>query len=322
MTTTTQSQQLNIHKVIASRKPILVDGGLETTLVFHHQIDMPHFAAFDLMKNPQHRQIIDDYYREYLKLAIKYNTDFILESPTWRANPDWGYKLGYSEPELMEANEASIRYMKSLAREYEEEINHIFISGCLGPRSDGYEVGEMMDVSEAMTYHMPQIRAFKNAGADMVSALTMNYAEEALGITFAAKFQYIPVVISFTLETDGRLPNGQTLQEAIGIIERETESYPLYYMINCAHPTHFMHQMQRQGKWKDRIMGIRANASCKSHAELDEATELDTGDIDKLAVLNRTLKTVLPNLTVFGGCCGTDSRHIDAIGRQIAGMKN
>ena len=112
----------------------------------------------------------------------------------------------------------------------------------------------------------------------MVTVLTMTYAEEAIGITRAAVESGLPVVISFTLETDGRLPSGQALGEAIQQVDEDTESAPAYYMINCAHPTHFEDVLEPGAPWIDRIRGLRANASTKSHAELDEATELDDGD--------------------------------------------
>ena len=198
-----------------------------------------------------------------------------------------------------------------------EDVPEILISGCIGPRSDGYEVGEKMSEREAQQYHEMQINTFKKAQVDMVSALTINYVAEALGIVRAASASEIPAVVSFTVETDGVLPSGESLETAIERVDAETDEYPLYYMINCAHPTHFVHQLKSDKAWANRIKGIRANASCKRHAELDEATELDIGNKTELANWYASINGLLPGLKVFGGCCGTDETHMEAICGQI-----
>lgn len=295
----------------------LTDGGLETDLLFNKNIDLPHFAAFPLLENPKYKTVLDDYYKAYLEIAKKYKTGYILESPTWRSNPSWGFKLGYSEEELIEVNKLAIHHLRALKNNYESDIDNILISGQIGPRGDGYKIQDAMTSNEAQKYHNLQIKAFKDAGADLVSAITMTYTEEALGITKSAKANKIPVVISFTVETDGNLPSGESLKNAISKIDKETNSYPLYYMINCAHPSHFVNKIMGNQIWKNRIKGIRANASCKSHAELDDSTQLDKGNKTELANWYKVLKTLLPNLKVYGGCCGTDISHIKSICKHV-----
>lgn len=253
-------------------KITLTDGGLETDLLFNKEIDLPHFAAFPLVENPKHVKTLKNYYREYLNIAKKNNAGFILESPTWRANPDWAYKLGYSEKDLIKVNQEAISQLNDLKNEYSNSISNIFISGQLGPRGDGYAIHDTMSIAEASGYHGLQIKAFKKSGVDLVSAITMTYVNESIGIVQEAKNNNIPVVISFTVETDGNLPSGETLEDAITKVDEATNGYPLYYMINCAHPTHFINKIEKDTQWKSRIQGIRANASCKSHAELDEST--------------------------------------------------
>jgi homocysteine S-methyltransferase len=151
----------------------------------------------------------------------------------------------------------------------------------------------------------------------MVSAITMNYPEEAIGIALAAKDAGMPVVISFTVETDGKLASGATIGEAITAVDLATGATPIYFMINCAHPTHFDNVLPEDEAWLGRIRGVRANASHKSHAELDEATELDDGDPDDLGRRYRALRRSLPRMNVLGGCCGTDHRHIAAIAEAM-----
>ena len=296
---------------------ILTDGGLETDLIFNHQIELEHFAAFPLLESADHMQTLENYYREYLELAKLNGTGFILESPTWRANLDWGKQLGYSAQELSQINRLAIQKMKQLKSEYEPWIGDIRVSGQIGPRGDGYQVGNAMGLVEAADYHNLQVLAFKEAKVDMVTAITMTYVAEALGIVASAKEHDVPVVISFTVELDGNLPSGETLEQAIRTIDRASGNYPMYYMINCAHPTHFIPVLEAAGDWKSRIHGLRANASCKSHEELDMSTELDVGNKHELGKLHKKLQQLLPKLEVFGGCCGTDASHIKSICEHI-----
>jgi S-methylmethionine-dependent homocysteine/selenocysteine methylase len=194
----------------------------------------------------------------------------------------------------------------------------MLVSGCVGPRSDGYIVKNLMTREQAAEYHTTQLQSFANAGIDLISAMTLNYVEEAIGITLAAKVLGLPIVISFTVETDGRLPNGELLSNAIKEVDAATDSYVLYYMINCAHPDHFK-SVLRHEEWLRRIGGVRPNASTKSHAELDESTTLDRGDVNRLADECNAIMNLLPGLRVIGGCCGTDHQHIDAIcGRMVS----
>jgi S-methylmethionine-dependent homocysteine/selenocysteine methylase len=296
----------------------LTDGGLETTLVFHEGIDLPGFAAFDLLKDEAGVTILKNYFDRYARLAKQYGVGLILESPTWRANPDWSQYIGYSDEELQEFNRKSIELMQQLAGKYAGAGTPVVISACIGPRYDGYRPERIMSAEEAEAYHLPQIRVYAETGADLVSAFTMTNVEESVGITNAARTCDIPVVISFTVETDGRIPTGQTLKEAIEAVDRETDNGPAYYMINCAHPSHFEAVLNTDEDWVRRILAIRANASRRSHAELDEAEELDTGNPQELADDYRRLLEKLGHVTVLGGCCGTDHRHVDEIFRLCA----
>jgi S-methylmethionine-dependent homocysteine/selenocysteine methylase len=291
----------------------ITDGGIETTLIFREGLDLPDFAAFDLLKHDAGYQALQKYFRTYTTLARNYQVGLVLESATWRANPDWGVKLGYSSVALAEMNHKAIALLHDIRKEYETEQSRMVISGCLGPRGDGYVPSDAMTADEAQHYHRNQIETFRDADADLVTAITMNYVEEAIGIARAAQSVGMPVVISFTVETDGKLPTGQTLKDAIAQVDRATNQTPAYYTINCAHPTHFAEALTSGEPWLERIRGIRANASTKSHAELNESETLDDGNPEELGSQYRELKDKLKNLNVLGGCCGTDHRHIEAI---------
>jgi S-methylmethionine-dependent homocysteine/selenocysteine methylase len=291
----------------------LTDGGIETCLIFHDKLELPYFAAFHLMKDANGRAALHKYYSRYAEIARNGNFGFILESPTWRASSDWGNKLGYSEAALAATNRDSIALMQELRDEFETARSPVVISGCVGPRGDGYDPGQVMSVQDAETYHSAQIRTFSEAGVDLVTAITMTNANEAIGITRAAQAMGAPVSISFTVETDGRLPTGQGLQEAIEEVDVSTANGPVYFMINCAHPTHFQGTLGEIGAAVKRVHGLRANASKQSHQELNEAADLDDGDPMELAAQYSDLRQRHPQINILGGCCGTDHRHVAQI---------
>lgn len=292
----------------------MTDGGIETTLIFLDGQDIPYFAAFHLLKTSEGEQVLRKYFRTYGELAKKLNVGLILETATWRANPDWGEKLGYGTEDLAEANSRAVRLLQEIRSEYETDRMPIVISGCIGPRGDGYIPDTAMSAIEAEAYHQIQIETFANTATDLVTAITMNYAEEAVGIVRAAKHANMPIVISFTVETDGNLPTGQPLGDAIKQVDDATSRYPTYFMINCAHPSHFASVLHGNEPWAARIRGLRANASKMSHAELNEAPELDAGNPIELGQEYAALrKQQLKHLNVMGGCCGTDHRHIEQI---------
>jgi S-methylmethionine-dependent homocysteine/selenocysteine methylase len=291
----------------------LTDGGIETTLIFLEGQELPDFAAFHLLKTRDGEAALRKYFRTYARLAERFGTGLILESATWRASTDWGSKLGYSAKELADANRRAVSLLEEIRAELKGNPRKVVISGCFGPRGDGYNPGKTMTAKEAESYHGNQVRVFEDSAADMVTAITMNYVEEAIGIAKAAEKAEMPVAISFTVETDGKLPTGPTLREAIEQVDATTSRYPAYYMINCAHPTHFEHVLAQGESWTRRIRGLRANASRKSHAELNEAPELDIGNPVELGREHAQLKKRFRDLNVMGGCCGTDHRHVERI---------
>ena len=292
----------------------LTDGGIETSLIFLDGQDLPYFAAFHLLGKPDGESALKKYFRTYAQLAQKHRCGLVLETPTWRASADWGDKLGYSREALAEATRKSVRLLEEIRAEYETSETPIIISGCVGPRGDGYVPGDKMAAKQAEDYHAVQIGTFANTAADLATAITMNYAEEAIGLARAARNSALPVVISFTLETDGKLPTGQPLGDAIQQVDDATSGYPAYFMINCAHPSHFSNAVSQDQPWQQRIHGLRANASTMSHAELNDAPALDIGSPEALARDYAGLKRKsLKYLNVFGGCCGTDHRHVEQI---------
>jgi homocysteine S-methyltransferase len=290
----------------------ITDGGMNTTLMFRHGIEIPHFATFVLMDTAEGRHQLRSYYMEYIELAQKYGKGLILETPTWRANRDWGFKLGYSPEQLDRVNRESVQMLMGLRNEFGDPTFQIVINGTIGPQGDGYKLSDL-SVEEAEEYHSYQIASMASADVDMVTGYTLTTVSEATGIALAAANHEVPSVISFTVETDGRLLDGTLLGDAIQQVDAATGRSPAYYMINCSHPSHIMPGLDPLAEWSSRLRGVRANASSQSHDSLDESDELDAGDALDLAAQYKTMTKSLPALNVYGGCCGTDCSHVAAI---------
>jgi homocysteine S-methyltransferase len=296
---------------------ILTDGGVETDLIFNRGIDLPFFASVLLLRTPEGEKALEDYIRPYLELARRRGTGFELVTASWRAGPDWADRLGLTQEELDALNRKSVERLRALQSEYSDVPT--MLSGCIGPRGDGYDPGRIMAAEEARDYHRRQISTLARAGAERITALTITNVPEAIGIAKAAEAVGVPVAISFTVETDGRLPTGDSLESAVRAVDEATDSYPEYFMINCAHPDHFAGVLSAGGEWVRRIGGLRANASRCSHAELDAMIELDDGNPVELGELYRDIRQRMPWLQLLGGCCGTDLRHVAAIAEACVG---
>jgi homocysteine S-methyltransferase len=276
------------------------DGGLETSLLAAGQ-ELPLFAAFVLLEHEEGRQALRQYYAPYLALARARGVQLILDTPTWRASSAWGDRLGWSADRLAAANRAGVELLEELR----DPGLPFAISGCIGPRTDSEPGDPTMDATEAEAYHGAQVATFAATSADLVTALTLTSAAEAIGIVRAAVTAGISVVVSLQVGLDGHLAGGQTLGDAVVQIDAETASGAASFMLNCAHPTHVAAALEPAGPWIQRISGFRANAA---------AGDDEPGDSPlALAASCRALAARLPAVTVLGGCCGTDHRHVDAL---------
>ena len=305
-------------------QPFVTDGGIETDLIFNRGIALREFAAFPLVEDEAGRRVLCAYFDEYAAIAADSGAGLLLETPTWRASGDWGARLGYSADGLKRVNAGAIALLAGLRDRYRLQIGHVLISGQVGPRDPAMQRGPAGSDAAAQ-YHRRQLEVFAAEGADLACAMTLGTRAEAIGITRAAHDVGLPAAISFTVETDGRLPDGTSLATAIA--EVDAAARPEYFMINCAHPSHIAPAFDRldrvgqpdqpgaPGIWKDRILGVRYNASERSHAELDESPDVDRGDLDVLADGHARLAPHLPGLVILGGCCGTDASHVSRLWR-------
>lgn len=310
-----------IPRLLETRTPWLTDGGLETDMLFNHGVDLPHFASFTMLEDAKKRALLEAYFAQYLELADEASTGFVLDTCTWRAGKAWLDRIGRPK-DLDGINRLAVEFARSIRDRFETADLPVLINGVVGPAGDGYVVGKAMTAEQAEDSHTPQVRALAGAGVDVISAITMNYVAEGVGVAIAAARANLPVAVSYTVETDGALPSGQSIADAVEQTDRDvhaaTGQLPLYYMINCAHPDHFSDKLSGPADWKLRIGGIRANASRLSHAELDQAETLDDGNPTEFGKLYARLSAQLPALKIIGGCCGSDSRHVGCACRALA----
>lgn len=304
-----------IDRFLNAAKPWPTDAGLETVMIFLEGIDLPYFASFTLLDTAAGQAALTRYFDHFIGLARDGGTGFVLDTPTWRANMGWAAAMGMDAEAIRSANRRAVDFAKAYRARHETASLPILVNGVIGPAGDGYRVEQALTAAAAEDVHELQVRALADAGADMISAITMTYPAQAIGIARAAKSLGLPHVLSFTVETDGRLPNGQPLHEALAETEAETGGSAAFYMVNCAHPSHFAGDLA--GPMRARIGGIRANASRQSHAELDESTVLDDGDPVEFGHFYAAFGRYLPNLRLVGGCCGSDHRHVGEACRHL-----
>jgi homocysteine S-methyltransferase len=297
-------------------RPYLTDAGCETDIIFNRGTEIRQFAAHTLLEDSRGRDVLADYYRGFLELAGQAGVGVVLDAPTWKAHPWWADDLGVSPDDLAQANHAAVEFSSGLRDEFSANGRRIAVNGLIGPRGDAYAPGALLSSEEAEEYHGTQVRWLADAGVDMVTALTFTQSQEAIGVVRAAGAVGVPVVVSFTVETNGALPTGETLASAIESVDGATDGASAYFMVNCAHPDHFLGAIDGSA-WTSRIEGVRCNASRQSHAELDAAEVLDDGDPEEFAAGYVELATVLPSLRVVGGCCGSDLRHVTAAAQAL-----
>lgn len=307
----------DIEKLLKTNRPFLTDGGFETWLFFQRGFEAPEFAAIVLMDDDDARQAMRQYFDGFLSMAAAARTGFVLDTNTWRGCTCWGPKLNRPTTEMLRLNTDAVAFAEEIRANWQSRVSPILLNGVVGPAGDGYAPEEVPEAAEARDMHRPQINSLARTGVDMISAITMTNTGEAIGITQAAIEERLPVVVSFTVETDGRLPTGETLGDAIGVVDAVTDNAPIYYMVNCAHPDHFRGAIATGADWVSRIGGVRANASRLSHAELDVAETLDDGDPEEFGALHSDLVELLPKLRVVGGCCGTDHRHVGCVSKRL-----
>lgn len=310
---------MNSHKSFPLQKKgcfYLSEGGTETELMYKYGFELPHFAMFPLLDNPDAESRMREMFGSYLEVAAKYKTGALMGGLDYRASPDWGELLGYSPDGLAEANLQSIDFLRDIAKEYVSAVPDILIQGLIGPRGDAYERNETITENEAEDYHCVQLETLKKADVDLALAITFNNIPESIGVARAAAKIGVPLAISLTLDSASKLNSGPGLVEAITTIDRETGRSPAFYLINCSHPVEYEPAIG-PGDWINRVRGVRPNASKMEKIALCKIGHLEEGDPVELGALCGDLARRYPHMDVWGGCCGTWSRHLDEIAKNV-----
>jgi homocysteine S-methyltransferase len=300
---------------------LLTDGGMETWLIFSAGLELPQFASFPLVDDPRGVAVLRTYYSPYVEVARRAGRGLVLDAPTWRASSHWGELLGYGPAELDDVNRRAVGLVEDIRRESADVP--IVIGGCVGPCADAYTADERLSADETFAYHLPQIQTLAQTAADFVNALTLAYAEEAIGIARAARTVEMPVAISFTVETDGRLPSGQGLRDAIEEVDAATDGAVEFFMVNCAHPTHFVHVLSGDGPWLEphqrRTRERIGEEPCRARRVRPARRRGSRGAREPLPAPSHypRLCELLPKFAIAGGCCGTEDRHIAAISAAL-----
>lgn len=311
-------------KLLLQDGPFLTEGGVYTHLMFDLNVELRNLAAFELLFDASKEAILKDLHRTFADIAIKYGVSIILDTETWRASSNWYKLVGTSAKQQTKIHPlalASSRRLADYVRDKSEGKVNAIVVGTMGPLNDAYKFDKDLSVEVARNYHRAQMLEFKANKAGAVGAYTLSTSTEALAIALEAKDATIPCFLSFTVETDGTLPSGESLQMAVERVDEETQNSVLFFMVNCAHPRHVRKAVENDGAWIQRIRGVRGNASIKSHEELNNSTELHSGDPVQFANDLLSLRDIFPQLVVMGGCCGTSPDHSIEIAKKLTHLK-
>lgn len=308
-----------------SQRRYLTYGGNETYLLFVQGFPLREFCAFEVFEDEAAwTRLVSGLLAPIAKAAADSKMGLMTDCLVWRASADYARRLGTADVATL--NERAVRRTRDFLAGWRDgsasaKACPVIVSADHGPRGDGYAVTGRVAADAAYDYHAPQVEALAAAGVDLLVPLTMTSLQETLGILRAAQRHGLPALVSPTIEPDGKLPDGTPLGDFVRAVDEATAGYPVAFMVNCVHPTH-LEPILRGGRergeaWVSRIRGLRANASAKTHAELDNSTELDRGDPVALAAGVQSLQRTY-DLSVVGGCCGTDAEHLQRIAAATA----
>lgn len=300
----------------------LTEGGTETEVLYKWGFELPEFAMFPLLDDPKADDVIRNMFRRYLDVAAEQNTGVLLNGHDYRASPDWGAKLGYSDEGLREMQRRTIQFLDEMRAEYADRVSDVYIAACIGPRGDAYGTGGEITADEAEDYHSVQMQNLDGTAADMAVAATFNNVPEAIGVIRAASGVGMPIGVSLTLTPEGRLRSGPTLREAIETVDEATASAAAWFGTNCAHPIEFEDALTDEGPWLDRLRYIRPNAAKMDKIALCSLGHLEDGDPVELGEQMGEIARRLPRADIIGGCCGTDERHLSEIAQNVNAVRS
>ncbi len=285
---------------------VLTDGAIETRAVYEFHRDLTDLEVFTLLGDAQGREILHTIYSTYAQIAAKFNVPMQLGTPTWRASRNW-------TGDVAEVNAQAVALVREVASSTGARV---VIAGVIGPSSDGYDPSGALNTEDAVTYHREQASALASAGVDLLYAPTFPVTDELQGAARAMSEMKLPFAVAPMLHADGKMPDGTTLAAAIARLDEDAAARPWHYMLGCLYPTHAATALESLFRsapaLAHRVVGLKANGSPLPPESLDGSTTLQTTAPDVFA---RDLWECAQNfgLHVLGGCCGTDTRHIEAL---------
>jgi len=300
----------------------LTEGGSETEILYKWSFELPEFAMFTLLDDPEADNVIRGMFRRYFDVAAEHGTAMLLNGHDYRASPDWGAKLGYSSEDLRNVQHRVIRFLDDLRAEYADRVSDVYIAACIGPRGDAYGTGGDISADESEDYHSVQLHNLDGTAADMAVAATFNNVPEAIGVIRAANSIGIPIGVSLTLTPEGRLRSGPSLREAIETIDEASGGGAVWFGTNCAHPVEFEPALADAGPWLERLRYIRPNAAKMDKIALCSLGHLEDGDPVELGQQMGEVARRFPRVDILGGCCGTDERHLSQIAQNVNAIRN
>lgn len=304
-----------------SGTPIITDGGIETRIMFETNLSMdPELQVAALVPDPDGAAALRSIYESYIKAAGEFGLPIVIGTPTFRASLNFARRAGHGgEESVRELNVGAVR----LLRQLREDSDHrpIFIAGVIGPSGDAYTPGDALGAPEAAAYHRLQTEVLAEEGVEFLFAPTFPAVDEALGVAMAMGRSGLPYVVSFVLDTAGRVLDGTPLTAAIERIDNEALPPPLYYSISCVYPDVAARALEDAARDSKTLVGriaeLKANGSPLGTDELVRLDHIEATPPEPFAELLWSLHESHPVLRVIGGCCGTDDRHIRALAERM-----
>ena len=300
----------------------LTEGGQETEVMYRHGFDLPEFAMFPLLDQPDAVEVVRAMYSAVLDTAERHGCAVLLGGLDYRASPDWAGLIGYDPTALAAMQTRAIEFLREVSDPYRDRLPDVRIAGIVGPRGDAYQVNPTITADESEEYHSVQLATLAASGVDLVEAMTFNNVDEAVGLARAASSAGLPLSVSFVLDSDHNLNGGPSLKEAIESVDAAAGSdRPAFYGINCSHPFEFMPAIE-SGEWFKRIRCLRPNAAAADKISLCTLGHLEEGDPVELGSLMGQLAADYPHIDIWGGCCGTWDKHLDHIARSVTSARS
>jgi len=305
---------MGFKKCFETGQTFLMEGALGERLKREYGLTFDESVAMaGLIYEEKGASALSALWQEYIDIARQHSLPFLATTPTRRANRDRVGASSFSEHIIAD----NVAFLRKIQQNSGIEM---YVGGLMGCKGDAYTGEGALSEEDSFDFHRWAADRFREAGADFLYAGIMPTLPEAAGLARAADSTGLPYIISFTIQQDGKLIDKTTIADAIRYIDSVTQSKPVCYMTNCVHPAIVFKALSRPFNdiplVKERFRGIQANTSPLSYAELDGAVDLHCSE--PAAFAEEMLKlSGCGDFQIWGGCCGTDCRHMACVAQKI-----